>query len=112
MILSDYLDPVPSRRQEQPNPLGKFLDGVLRKRGMTDTDFCKSIGLKKGTYSLIKHRPPTEIPKSVDVEAWGNALGLSSSEMDMLRLVAALSWSPELIQKRLPHPSDPPSKGR
>lgn len=103
--------PFPSQRPL--NPLGVVLEALLDAREMTDSDFARQVGLSKAMVSMIKHRKPTRLPRTVAIEKWAKALKLSASEHDQLLFAALLSWSPAEIAGFIKHPpSSPPQRIR
>lgn len=65
---------------------------------MTDAEFARLTGLSKAMVSLIKHRPPTNLPDTVNVRQWAKLLRLTDEEQAALLEAAELAWSPAGIR--------------
>lgn len=84
--------PFPSRRPL--NPLGETLEALLDARELSDADFARKVGLSKAMVSMIKHRKPSRLPRTVNVEQWATVLNLNTQDREKLLISALLAWSP------------------
>jgi hypothetical protein len=77
------------------------LEALLDAREMTDTDFARKVGLSKAMVSLIKHRKPSRLPRTVAIDNWAKSLKLNAQEHDQLLFAALLAWSPAELAEYL-----------
>lgn len=77
------------------------MEALLDARDMSDADFARKVGLSKAMVSLIKHRKPSRLPRTVAIDTWAKALKLNSQEHDQLLFAALLAWSPAELSEYL-----------
>jgi transcriptional regulator with XRE-family HTH domain len=77
------------------------LEALLDARDMSDSDFARKVGLSKAMVSLIKHRKPSRLPRTIAIDAWAKALKLNAQEHDQLLFAALLAWSPAELAEYL-----------
>ena len=89
------------RRKRETTELSEFLDGLLKDKGLTHTEFSRKVGMSPSSLSDLKLRQVSSDEDQKMARTFAKALDLSVEEHHQLFQLLVLSRCPAYIQEQV-----------